>query len=95
MLVRTGRKVLEVTNKTTIRINNNMTTEELYRQFETLTVDMVVKENHDILECAAMMMAQAMRIYKTALTPEDYEVMVKTILESRIDITEMEPPTLQ
>ena len=76
-------------------INNNMTTEELYRQFETLTVDMVVKEKHDILECAAMMMAQAMRIYKTALTPEDYEVMVKTILESRIDITEMEPPTLQ
>ena len=40
-----------------------MTTEELYRQFETLTVDMVVKEKHDILECAAMMMAQAMRIY--------------------------------
>jgi len=72
-----------------------MTTEELYRQFETLTVDMVVKKKHDILECAAMMMAQAMRIYKTALTPEDYEVMVKTILESRIDITEMEPPTLQ
>ena len=79
----------------TKEINNNMTTEELYRQFETRTVDMVVKENHDILECAAMMMAQAMRIYKTALTPEDYEVMVKTILESRIDITEMEPPTLQ
>ena len=72
-----------------------MTTEELYRQFETLTVDMVVKEKHDILECAAMMMAQAMRIYKTALAPEDYEVMIKTILESRIDITEMEPPTLQ
>ena len=42
-----------------------------------------------------MMMAQAMQIYKTALTPEDYEVMVKTIVESRIDITEMEPPTLQ
>ena len=72
-----------------------MTVEELYRKFEKLTVDMVVEEKHDILECAAMMMAQAMRIYKTALTPEDYEVMVKTILESRIDITEMEPPTLQ
>jgi len=72
-----------------------MTVEELYRKFETLTVEMVVEEKHDILECAAMMMAQAMRIYKTALTPEDYEVMVKTILESSDGITEMEPPTLQ
>ena len=72
-----------------------MTTEELYRQFETLTVDMVVKENHDILECAAMMMAQSMRIYKTALSPEDYESMIKTILESSDNITEMESPTLQ
>ena len=72
-----------------------MTTEELYREFETLTVEMVIEEKHDILECAAMMMAQAMRIYKTALTPEDYEVMVKTILASSDDITKMEPPTLQ
>ena len=72
-----------------------MTTEELYRQFETLTVNMVVKEKHDILECAAMMMAQAMRIYKTALTPDDYESMIKAVLESSDGITKMEPPTLQ
>jgi len=70
-----------------------MTTEELYRQFETLTVDMVVKEKHDILECAAMMMAQAMRIYKTALTPEDYQSMMKTVLESKDVITEVESST--
>jgi len=72
-----------------------MTVEELYRKFEKLTVDMVLEEKHDILECAAMMMAQAMRIYKTALSPEDYEAMIKTILESKVDITEMESPTLQ
>ena len=72
-----------------------MTTEELYREFETLTVEMVVEEKHDILECAAMMMAQAMRIYKTALTPDDYESMIKAVLESSDGITEMEPPTLQ
>ena len=72
-----------------------MTVEELYRKFEKLTVDMVVEEKHDILECAAMMMAQTMRIYKTALSPEDYEAMIKTILESSDGITEMEPPTLQ
>ena len=72
-----------------------MTVEELYRKIEKLTVDMVVEEKHDILECAAMMMAQAMRIYKTALSPEDYEKMIKTILESSDNITEMESPTLQ
>ncbi len=72
-----------------------MTVEELYRHFEKLTVDMVVDDKHDILECAAMMMAQAMRIYKTALSPEDYEKMIKTILESSDNITEMESPTLQ
>ena len=72
-----------------------MTVEELYRKFEKLTVDMVVEEKHDILECAAMMMAQSMRIYKTALSPEDYESMIKTILESSDNITEMESPTLQ
>ena len=72
-----------------------MTVEELYREFETLTVEMVVEEKHDILECAAMMMAQAMRIYKTALSPEDYEAMIKAILESSDNITEMEQPTLQ
>ena len=72
-----------------------MTVEELYRHFEKLTVDMVVDDKHDILECAAMMMAQAMRIYKTALSPEDYEKMIKTILESSDNIPEMESPTLQ
>ena len=70
-----------------------MTTEELYREFETLTVEMVVEEKHDILECAAMMMAQAMRIYKTALTPEDYQSMMKTVLESKDVITEVESST--
>ena len=70
-----------------------MTVEELYRKFEKLTVDMVVEEKHDILECAAMMMAQAMRIYKTALTPEDYQSMMKTVLESRDVITEVESST--
>ena len=70
-----------------------MTVEELYRKFETLTVEMVVEEKHDILECAAMMMAQAMRIYKTALTPEDYQSMMKTVLESRDVITEVESST--
>ena len=30
-----------------------MTVEELYRKFEKLTVDMVVEEKHDILECAS------------------------------------------
>ena len=34
-------------------------------------------------------------VTKTALSPEDYESMIKAILESSDNITEMEPPTLQ
>ena len=38
-----------------------MTFEEVYREFEKLTgVDYVVGGNNDILECAGIMMAQAM-----------------------------------
>ena len=72
-----------------------MTTEELYRKFESLTVEMCVEEKHDILQCAAIMMAQSMRIYRNALTEDDYHVMIKTVLEGSNDIEKVESPTLQ
>ena len=39
-----------------------MTFEELSRQFEKLTGELGVGGNNDILECAGVMMAQAIRI---------------------------------
>ena len=39
-------------------------------------------------------MAQAMRIYKTALKEEDFDHLIETILESRHGITPIQKPTI-
>jgi len=71
-----------------------MTFEQLNKEFEKLTVDSCADGVNDPLECAGIMMAQAMRIYKTALNENEFNTMTETILKSRNDITEFENPTL-
>ena len=80
--------------QTTIRRNNEMTFEELSRQFEKLWVDLCAEGENDPLACAGIMMAQAMRIYKSMLTENEFNIMVETILKSRPEITTIEKPTL-
>lgn len=80
--------------QTTIRRNNEMTFEELSRQFEKLWVDLCEDGQQDPLACAGIMMAQAMRIYKSMLTENEFNMMVETILKSRPEITAIEKPTL-
>ena len=71
-----------------------MTFEELNREFEKLTADLCADGVNDPLACAGIMMAQAMRIYKTALNENEFNIMTETILKSRNDITEFESPTI-
>ena len=71
-----------------------MTFEELSRQFEKLWVDLCEDGKQDPLACAGIMMAQAMRIYKTMLTENEFNIMVETILKSRPEITTIEKPTI-
>ena len=80
--------------QTTTRRNNEMTFEELSRQFEKLWVDLCEDGKNDPLACAGIMMAQAMRIYKSMLTENEFNIMVETILKSRPEITAIEKPTL-
>ena len=80
--------------QTTTRRNNEMTFEELSRQFEKLWVDLCEDGQQDPLACAGIMMAQAMRIYKSMLTENEFNIMVETILKSRPEITAIEKPTL-
>ena len=81
--------------QTTInRRNNEMTFEELSREFEKLWVDLCAEGENDPLACAGIMMAQAMRIYKSMLTENEFNMMVETILKSRPDITSIEKPTI-
>ena len=73
-----------------------MTFEELSRQFEKLWVDLCEDGEQDPLACAGIMMAQAMRIYKSMLTENEFNIMVETILKSRPEIISIEkvPPAL-
>ena len=71
-----------------------MTFEELSREFEKLWVDLCAEGENDPLACAGIMMAQAMRIYKSMLTENEFNMMVETILKSRPDITSIEQPTI-
>ncbi len=62
--------------------------EELYRKFEKLSME------HEPLTSAGIMMAQALTIYKTALSKEEFKRITEHILESRDNILEVEKPTL-
>ena len=63
--------------------------DELYEEFEKLT------RNHEPFLAAGIMMAQAMKIYKAMLSPDEFKLMTDHILESRDSILEVEKPTLQ
>ena len=71
-----------------------MTFEQLNREFEKLTVDLCAEGLNEPLECAGIMMAQAMRIYKTALNENEFNLMTETILKSRSDVIKFESPTI-
>ena len=65
-----------------------------YRKFEKLTEELCKNGQHGPLEVAGVMMAQAMRINKTALKEEDFDHLIETILESRHGITPIQKPTI-
>ena len=71
-----------------------MNFEELSREFEKLWVDLCEDGQNDPLACAGIMMAQAMRIYKSMLTENEFNIMVETILKSRPEIISIEKPTI-
>ena len=71
-----------------------MTFEQLNREFEKLTVDLCAEGLNEPLECAGIMMAQAMRIYKTILTENEFNIMVENILKSRAEVQVVKPPTI-
>ncbi len=71
-----------------------MNFEELNREFEKLWVDLCEDGQNDPLACAGIMMAQAMRIYKSMLTENEFNIMVETILKSRPEIISIEKPTI-
>lgn len=64
--------------------------ENLYQDYWAFHAQMIDKDN-DPMEIAAILVAQAMSIYKTILDPEDYERMVDSISDSRDKVQRLEP----
>ena len=61
-----------------------MTFEKVYRTYEVLT-EKLCDQGNDPLECAGIMMGQAMKMYKIALSPEQFEALLAVVVQTSID----------
>tara|TARA_B100000953_G_scaffold85190_1_gene69521 strand:- start:1027 stop:1260 length:234 start_codon:yes stop_codon:yes gene_type:complete len=75
-------------------VSSERTTEAIYKRFEDFTIDLCENEKVDILMVAGIMMAQALRIYKTTMSQEEYDLITDAILKSRDRIQELKPPAM-
>jgi len=66
--------------------------QQVYNRVLTMLSDIVVE--NDPLLVAAVMMTQAMSIYKTALTPDEYESMITKIYQSRSMVQEFKTESI-
>jgi hypothetical protein len=67
--------------------------QHIYNQCLEFTAHMV--EQYGGMEVAAIMMTQALSIYKSTMTAEDYNRMVDSISASRDQVKEFTRPSLQ
>ncbi len=67
--------------------------QEVYNDYLDFTVNMINESN--ALSVAAIMMAQALSIYKTAMNDEEYNAMVDNISASRDQVKKFTGPSLQ
>lgn len=75
-------------------INSDKQLQEIYDRYMDFT-DQLVGEYESVLEIAAVMMAQALSIYRSTMSEEDYNRMVDTISASRSEVKTFERPNLQ
>jgi len=67
--------------------------QKLYDNYLEFTDHMVGE--HGAMAVAAIMMAQALSIYKSALSEDEYNLMVDTMSASRSQVKTFEGPVLQ
>ena len=72
---------------------NDSKIEELYGKYIQFTEIML--EEYDSLEIAGIMVAQALSIYRTAMTEQEYNQMVDNISDSRDLVHTFHGPDLQ
>ncbi len=59
-------------------------TEDLYAKYLQFTG--VMLEDYDAMEIAAIMVTQALSLYRTCMNEEDYQRMTKSIYDSRHEV---------
>jgi len=64
--------------------NLSHSTEDLYAKYLQFTGIML--EEYDAMEIAAIMATQAMSLYRTCMSEEDYQHMIKSIYDSRNEV---------
>jgi hypothetical protein len=67
--------------------------QEVYDDYLDFTIGMINSSNS--LSVAAIMMAQALSIYRTAMNDEEYNAMVDNISASRDQVKKFTGPSLQ
>ena len=75
-------------------VASDRTTEAIYKRFEDFTIGLCENEKVDILLVAGIMVAQALRIYKTTMSQEEYDLITDAILKSRDRVRPLEPPAM-
>lgn len=67
--------------------------EDVYTKMQNFSIELALDSS--IIAVAGVMMAQALTIYKTILSLEEYEMMCASIYESRGKVKKLTGPTLQ
>ena len=69
-------------------MNNDLNLEKVYEDYWAFTVNAIEKGNRP-MAVAGVMLAQALSIYKTILSPAEFDMMVDTISDSREDVKKL------
>lgn len=64
--------------------NSKNNLENLYSRYLQFTGIML--EEYDVMEIAAVMSTQALSLYKTCMSDEDYQRMVETVYNNRNEV---------
>lgn len=73
--------------------NNLDDVEYAYRKLQEFSLGLAIETSP--MSVAGAMVAQALTIYKSMLSPEEYNRMCKTIYDTRDQVKKFEAPTLQ
>ena len=63
---------------------DNLNIQDLYAKYLQFTSIML--EDYNMLQIAGIMMTQALSLYRTTMSEEDYQLMVKTMYDRRDEV---------